>query len=112
MQAKIIILILCLLQLCFLFILVSYNKDVSELIEVGVERLKSNYPSEAPTNSNTSAGETLITPGDFFVAARQDYLFQTTVSFAVTAINILLLVCLLIVLRKKRKIAVSQISKI
>ena len=92
MKAKILVLLALFIQFFFLFILINYNKDVSELIEVGVERLEKSYPSEAPTYSKSAEGYSILkTSGDFLITARGDYIFQTAVSFIVAAINIFLL---------------------
>ena len=113
MKVKILILFALLLQLCFIFVLVPLVPDVSELIGVGIEHLKAACVSEAPTNSKTVEGYSILkTSGDFFAAALRTYRIQTAMTFIVVVINILLLVCLLIILRKKRADSYSDISRI
>jgi hypothetical protein len=104
MKTKALIIVGLGLQLCFLLFVMVQAPEPHGAIEVGLDKLKENCPSQALTIVNTTDKVwTLKTAGDFFYMADNwfQFIIKSTICFVL--INMVISVLLLITLRKKTK---------
>ena len=99
MKAKKLIWIALVLQFGFLFSVLFLAPEQIGAIKIGLEKLREICPVAAPFSPSDSGIVKLVTAGDWFLAASGGIKFLTTVTFFVVALNIVLLIFVLCLLR-------------
>jgi hypothetical protein len=95
-----------------LFTLFSAAEPVG-LMKVGLQKLQSAYPTEAPTRPEANAGSIVLkTLGDWFSAASGGFEFLTRATLLFAGIYILLLLGVLGLLRSKKSIPNPDVSRV
>ena len=82
-------------------------------IKVGLEKLQSAYPSEAPTGTEAITGNIVLkTLGDWFSAASSAFEFITKATLFFAGVNTVLLLWILMLLRDRKSISNPDVSRV
>lgn len=104
-KAKILVSLALILQAVALLIVMINAPEPSAAIQIGLERLQTNAPTEAATLFKTAEGNWVITTaGDFFRVAGSWFGFIIAVTICSALVNIVIFILVLFLLRN-RKIA-------
>ena len=102
-KAKILVSIALILQVVALLLVMVNAPEPSAAIQIGLERLQTNAPTEAATLSKTAEGYWVITTaGDSFRMAGSWFGFIIAVTICSTLVNIVILILVLVLLRNKK----------
>ena len=104
-KLKILVCIALVLQILFLLIILVNAPEPHAAIKIGLERLQTNYPTEAQHFQKNADGNYLIkTAGDYFWMADSWFGFIVAVTICSMIVNISVFILLLFSLRNKKEI--------
>ena len=113
MKARGLVWVGLILQCGFILFILFIAAEPVGLTKIGLQKLLSAYPTEAPTGPEANTGNIVLkTLGDLFSAASSGFELFTMAALFFAGVNILLLLCLLMLLRNKKDIPNSIGSRV